>query len=61
MKNQFSIDKLDGCRFAAAVTDKKSTQLRTAIDAVILEMKQDGFLDSLRDKWLLGRNLDDSS
>ena len=39
----------------AAVTDHESAHLRAAIDAVILEMKEDGFLDSLRDRWLLGK------
>jgi ABC-type amino acid transport substrate-binding protein len=37
----------------AAVTDYRSTQLRSAIDSVILQLKSDGFLDGLRDKWLL--------
>lgn len=40
----------------AAVTSRKSTQLRSAIDAVLLEMKEDGFLDNLRDEWLLGQS-----
>lgn len=40
----------------AAVTDHESTQLRAAIDAAILEMKEDGFLDFLRDRWLLGKS-----
>ena len=39
----------------AVVTDRTSAQLRAAIDAVILEMKTDGFLNSLRDRWLLGK------
>ena len=39
----------------AAVTAHKSRQLRAAVDAVILELKADGFLDSLRDQWLLQR------
>jgi len=38
----------------AVVTNRKSAQLRTAVDAVIMGMRGDGFLDSLRDKWLLG-------
>lgn len=37
----------------AAVTARKSRQLRAAIDAAILEIKTDGYLDALRDKWLL--------
>ena len=39
----------------AAVTSKKSRQLRAAIDATILDLKADGYLDALRDKWLLQR------
>jgi ABC-type amino acid transport substrate-binding protein len=39
----------------AVVTDHHSTQLRAAIDSVILRLKSDGFLDGLRDKWLLKR------
>lgn len=38
----------------AVVTERRSTQLRAAIDQKIVEMKVDGFLDLLRDKWLLG-------
>jgi ABC-type amino acid transport substrate-binding protein len=37
----------------AVVTDHRSTQLRTVLDSVILKLKSDGFLDRLRDKWLL--------
>jgi ABC-type amino acid transport substrate-binding protein len=50
------LDKAVSDESYAAVTDRKSAQLRTAIDTVILEMKQDGFLDSLRDKWLLRKS-----
>ena len=39
----------------AVVTNRKSGQLRSAIDAILLQMKEDGFLDNLRDKWLLGQ------
>jgi polar amino acid transport system substrate-binding protein len=39
----------------AVVTDRRSAQLRAAVDSVILALKNDGFLDSLRDKWLLGK------
>ncbi len=39
----------------AVVTSRKSTQLRSAIDAILLEMKEDGFLENLRNKWLLGQ------
>ena len=39
----------------AVVTSRKSTELRSAIDGVLLEMKEDGFLETLRNKWLLGR------
>jgi len=40
----------------AVVTDRKSAQLRAAIDQIILQMKGDGFLDQLRDKWLLKKD-----
>ena len=40
----------------AAVTARKSRQLRAVIDAVILDMKTDGYLDALRDKWLLQKD-----
>lgn len=41
----------------AVVTDRKSGHLRAALDQIILRMKSDGFLDQLRDKWLLGRGV----
>jgi ABC-type amino acid transport substrate-binding protein len=41
----------------AVVTDRKSAQLRAAIDQIILQMKGDGFLDRLRDKWLLQKDV----
>ena len=37
----------------AVVTGRKSSQLRAAIDTAIEGMRADGFLDALRDKWLL--------
>jgi len=40
----------------AVVTDRKSAQLRAAIDQIILQMKGDGFLERLRDKWFLQRD-----
>lgn len=40
----------------AVVTDHHSTQLRAALDNVILQLRSDGFLDRLRDKWLLNRS-----
>jgi len=40
----------------AVVTNRKSVQLRSAIDAILLQMKEDGFLEKLRDRWLLGQS-----
>ncbi len=39
----------------AVVTDHQSTQLRAALDSVIQQLKSNGFLDGLRDKWLLNK------
>jgi len=40
----------------AVVTNRQSTQLRSAIDSVISDMHKDGFLEKLRDKWLLSQS-----
>jgi len=40
----------------AVVTKRKSVELRAALDKAILEMTEDGSLDRLRDRWLLGRS-----